>query len=113
MFITLAYLDTIENNVPDVLIKFKKPPFWLVIFLVVHFNKIPLFSKDLITFIISFTSLFVRVIPKPVIDEIRFLEIFLPTELSPVSVRISSFFIFLAPMFFDSFAIEFANKKLL
>ena len=90
MFITLTYLDTIENNVPDVLIKFKKPPFWLVIFLVVHFNKIPLFSKDLI----SFTSLFVRVIPKHVIDEIHFLKIFLPTELSPVSVKISSFFIF-------------------
>ena len=90
MFITLTYLDTIENNVPDVLIKFKKPPFWLVIFLVVHFNKIPLFSKDLI----AFTSLFVRVIPKHVIDEIPFLKIFLPTELSPVSVKISSFFIF-------------------
>ena len=47
-------------------------PFWLVIFLVVPFNEISLFSKDLITFIISFISLFVRVIPEPVIDEIHF-----------------------------------------
>ena len=46
--------------------KFKNPPSWLVIFLVVSFNKIPLFSKDLITFIISFISLLVRVIPEPV-----------------------------------------------
>ena len=45
---------------------------WQVIFLVVPFNKIPLFSKDLITFAMSFISLFVRVIPKPVIREIAF-----------------------------------------
>ena len=43
----------------------------LVIFAVVPFNKIPLFSKDLITFI-SFISLFVRVISEPIIDEIPF-----------------------------------------
>ena len=29
-------------------------PYWLAIFLVVSFNEIPLFSKGLITFIISF-----------------------------------------------------------
>ena len=45
---------------------------WQVIFLVVPFNKIPLFSKDLITFAMSFISVFVRVIPKPVIREIAF-----------------------------------------
>ena len=41
------------------------PPSWPVIFLVVSFNKIPVFSKDLITFIISSISLFVGVIPEP------------------------------------------------
>ena len=40
-------------------------------FLVVPFNEISLFSKDLITFIISFISLFIRVIP-----ELIFLNIF-------------------------------------
>ena len=40
-------------------------------FLVETFNKIHLCSKDLITFIMSFISLFVRVIPDiDVIDEI-------------------------------------------
>ena len=38
---------------------------WLVVFLVVPFNKIPLFSKDLISFIISFISLIVSVILQP------------------------------------------------
>ena len=37
--------------------KLRKPPFRLSISLVVYVNKIPLFSKDLITFIISFISL--------------------------------------------------------
>ena len=41
------------------------PPFWLLIFLVVPFNKIPVFSKELVTFIISFASMFVSVIPEP------------------------------------------------
>ena len=56
--------------------KVKSPLSWLVIFLVVVLNKIPLFSKDLITFIICFISLFVvnRVIPEPVNDE--FFKIF-------------------------------------
>ena len=45
--------------------KFKNPPSWLVIFLVVPCNKITLFSKDLITLIIFFISLFVRVISFP------------------------------------------------
>ena len=44
---------------------FKYPPSWIVIFLTVPFNKIPLFSKDFIIFIMSFISLSVRVIPAP------------------------------------------------
>ena len=71
--------------------KLRNPPSWLVFFLVVHFIKIPLFSKDLITFIISFISLFVRVIPQPIVNEIPF-SIFLPIILSPVSTRMSLFF---------------------
>ena len=38
---------------------------WLVVFLVVSFYKLPLFPEDLITFIISFISLLVKVIPEP------------------------------------------------
>ena len=45
--------------------KFRNPPSWMVIFVVVPLNKIPLLSKDLITFITSFISLFVGVIPEP------------------------------------------------
>ena len=40
----------------------------LVIFLVVRFNKIALFSKDLITFIWTFVSLFVTINPEPLPD---------------------------------------------
>ena len=76
---------------------------------VVPFNKMFLFSKDLITFIISFISLFDRVIPEPEIDEIPLL-IFLPSKLSPVSTRIS-YCICLATIFFYSFTNEFANEK--
>ena len=43
----------------------RNPPSWLVIFLVVPCNKITLFSKDLITLIRFFISLFVRVISFP------------------------------------------------
>ena len=51
--------------------KLRNPPFWLlmILVLVVSFNKIPVFSKDLITFAISFTSLFVSVVPEPVIPK--------------------------------------------
>ena len=65
--------------------KFKNTPSWLVIFLVVAFNKIPLLSKDLTTFVISFNSLFFKVIPEPVSDEIPFL-LFLPILLSSASI---------------------------
>ena len=43
------------------------PLFRHVIFPLIPFNKISLFSKDLITFIIFFISLFVSVIPKNII----------------------------------------------
>ena len=68
----------------DVLIKFKNPPSWLGILLVVPVNKILLFSRDLIT------SLSVRAIPEPAIDEIPIL-ISLPNKLSPASTRMFSF----------------------
>ena len=44
--------------------KTEKYSFLIHIFLVVAFNKIPIFSKDLITFIISFALSFVSVIPE-------------------------------------------------
>ena len=54
-------------NVLNDLGKLRNSPYLLVIFVVVTFIKIPLFSKGLITFIIFFISLFVRAIPEPVI----------------------------------------------
>ena len=55
--------------------KLSNPPFWQVNFLVVPFNKIPLFSKELITFIIFFVPLFVSAIP-----ESSFVAKFLPNS---------------------------------
>ena len=46
--------------------KLRNPTFWLKLFLVINFNKVSLFSKVLIIFVISFVSLFAKVIPKPV-----------------------------------------------
>ena len=40
-------------------------PSWLILFPVIPFNKIPPFSKNLITFITSFISLLVSLIPGP------------------------------------------------
>ena len=54
----------VKPNVINDLTKFKNPPSWPVIFLEVPFNRIPLFSKNLIIFI-SLISLFVRVISQP------------------------------------------------
>ena len=50
--------------------KIEKSFFWTSNFWVVSFSKIPLFSKHLFIFTISFISLFVRVIPELVLDEI-------------------------------------------
>ena len=43
----------------------RNPPSWLLIFLAVPFNKIPLYSKNLIIFKTFFFSLFFRVISVP------------------------------------------------
>ena len=56
------------------------PSFWPLIFLVVSFNKIPLFSKDLITFI-SFASLLVSDTLEPLY------KIYLASNLQPASKR--------------------------
>ena len=45
------------------------PPSWLLIFLVIPLNNMFLFSKDLLTFAMSFVSLFVSVIPEPANNE--------------------------------------------
>ena len=47
------------------LTKLRNPPFWLLFFLVVPFNKIPPSSKEPITFIIYSISLSVKIISKP------------------------------------------------
>ena len=79
-------------------------PYWLAIFLVVSFNEIPLFSKDLITFIISFISWFVRVIPEPETNEIPLLTFLLIMLISgSTSISLS------VPVILNSFANEFAN----
>ena len=69
-----TFLINGKPAVIDGLRKFKNSPSWLVTFLVVHFDKILLFSKDLITVavIISFITLFRRVIPETLIDEFVF-----------------------------------------
>ena len=45
--------------------KLRNPSSWVLTFLMVFFNKTPLFSKDLIAFLISFISLFVSISPEP------------------------------------------------
>ena len=45
-----------KPTITDGIRKFKNRPYWLAIFLVVPFDKISLFSRDLITFILSFIS---------------------------------------------------------
>ena len=58
--------------------KFKSRPSRQVIFLAVPFSKVLLFSKDLITFTMSFISLFVRVIPEHLLDANFLLSSFIP-----------------------------------
>ena len=87
--------------------KFKNRLYWLAIFLVISFNEIPLLSKELITFIISFVSWSVKVIPELVTNEVPFL-IFLPIMLIPASTSIS-LFSFSVPVIFNSFPNEYAN----
>ena len=53
-------------SISDGIGKFKNRPYGLAIFRVVSFNEISLFSKELLTFKISFMSWFVRGIPEPV-----------------------------------------------
>ena len=93
-----------KPTIIDGIRKFGNRPYWLAVFLVVPFNEILLFSKDLITFIIFFLSSFIRVIPEPVTDELQ-LIIFLPIILIPASSRIS-LFNFSVPVIFNSFANE-------
>ena len=47
--------------------KLSNPSSWLIIVPVAAFHKILLFSKNLITFMISFISVFVSVIPEPLL----------------------------------------------
>ena len=57
------------------LIKLRNNPFWLLVIGVVQYNKTPLFSKDLITFL-YFISLFFTTSHAPVIHWSLFLSLF-------------------------------------
>ena len=56
------------NGRPNVTKKIEKSSSWLAIFLTVLYDQTALFLKELITFIISVISLFVRVIPEALLD---------------------------------------------
>ena len=99
------------NGKPAVIIGLRllrNSPSWSVIYLLVSFYKFSLFSAGLVTFIISFISLFLKVIPERVTDETYFL-IFLQIILSPISIRILQFN-YLVSVLFNSFTYEFATE---
>ena len=52
------------NGKPTLMNKLRNLPFWFITFSIVAFNEILLFSKDLITLIISFISLLLNVTPE-------------------------------------------------
>ena len=79
--------------------KFKNPPYWPAIFLVVPFNNIPLFSKDLITFIILFISLKVRTITVYQTLSKVFLKSFITFSESVAIFTISLIFTFINSLF--------------
>ena len=93
-----------KANINDCIGEFQNRPYWIAIFLAVSFNEIPLFSKDLITFTVSFNSWFLTVVRDAIGDKIPFL-IFLPVMLVPGSTGIS----FSVPVILHFFANEFAN----
>ena len=93
-----------KANINDCIGEFQNRPYWIAFFLVVSFNEIPLFSKDLITFTVSFNSWFLTVVRDAIGDKIPFL-IFLPVMLVPGSTGIS----FSVPVILHFFANEFAN----
>ena len=87
--------------------KLSNSPSCPTIFPVVSSNKIPLFSKELITFMISFISLFVSVIPDPYIFESPSNFFLLPRILSPTSTkRFLTFSFNLGTFFLSSFLKE-------
>ena len=82
--------------------KLRNPPSWLVMFLVVSFNKMLLFCKNLVTCIISFISLFARVIPEPM-----FFYLFSNNIKSCIYIKIILFIlIFLVSILFNLFEYE-------
>ena len=73
--IVVSVADTAAGNHSDIKTPLPRyPPSWFLTFSVVALNKLVLFSWELITFIISFISMFVSVIPGPVIDKTFFSE---------------------------------------
>ena len=76
---------------------------WLLIFLEVPFNKIPLFWKDQVIFMISFISLFVSVIPIPLKNEVPVLYIFTKCINSHINKKIWDVLWLRSVIFFVSF----------
>ena len=83
---TTIFINSKPTVINGITKKMRNPPSWLVIFVVIYFHKILLFSEDLITFII-----------------------FWSIRLSPAFAKIY-LFNFLAPIFFGSFTIERINR---
>ena len=90
--------------------KLRNLPSWLVILLVVSFNKVPLFLKDLTIFKISFVSLFVSISVEALVNETPFY--FLLKVLSPVSIR-KKLFNFSEYVFFNFFHMNLILSLLL
>ena len=61
----------------------RNPPSWLAIFVVISFNKISLFSEDLTILIMSFISLFARVVTETAISSLLNLSICLSRNFFP------------------------------
>ena len=98
----------INGNLPDTigLRQLRNPTFWLLISLVVTFNKIPLFSKDLITFITSFISLLTSVSPEPLKfgNLFKFFLSIMLGHLCPTKSPISLLFKALGFLYFNYFS---------
>ena len=91
--------------------KFKNPPSWQEVFVVVYFNKVSVFSKRLNYFHSIFFSLFVKVIPETWLIKFLF-KYFSPSKLILASTRIS-LFIFYHLYYLILFLLNSLMKKIL
>ena len=87
--VTSTKLINAKPAVINGLKKLRNLPGWHKFFLVVPFDRFPLFSKDLITFMIFFVSISVRDIPETVLNYLLKLSIFLSRKCFPKFLGIS------------------------